>query len=357
MKLKDIAKLANVSTSAVSLAINGKPGISEETRERILKIAREYGYTPKGLIKGESVRDHSNKILRFVACTNSGIVSEKYETLPFFTELIHQIDFNIQSRGYSLMISSIDIHSLMSDNHLLGDIKKSDGIILLGTNLTKEQIEFIAEHQPNIVVIDTCLETMDMDFIVMNNIKGAYDAGRYLIENGHSKIGYVESTTRFYNFDMRKKGFQMALTERNKQLDSNFVYNISPTEIVPQEKFKQRILNSEDLPTALFCECDYMAISVVKSLTDLGIHVPNEISVIGFDNIWESQIIHPDLTTVDVKKDKIASLAVQRLIEIIEGDHQDHLKIFVDTEIVERASTIPHVKKSGALILKTEAES
>src|SRR5690625_813723 len=108
LRLKDIAKIANVSISAVSLAINGKPGISEETRDRILAIAKEHGYQSKISIGNQSLPGHGNKILRFVACTNEGIVSDKYETLPFFMELIHQIEVNIQSKGYSLMISSIN---------------------------------------------------------------------------------------------------------------------------------------------------------------------------------------------------------------------------------------------------------
>jgi DNA-binding LacI/PurR family transcriptional regulator len=142
-----------------------------------------------------------------------------------------------------------------------------------------------------------------------------------------------------YNFNMRKKGFIQALTERNLRIDENNYFSISPTTISPQEAFTEKIKNSLDnLPTALFCETDYMAISVIKSLTELGIKVPGQISIIGFDNIFESRVVTPELTTIHVKKDKIALLAVEKLIRLIENNDTDKIKLLVDTEIIERNS-------------------
>src|SRR5690625_4210000 len=139
---------------------------------------------------------------------------------------------------------------------------------------------------------------------------------------------------------MREKGFQLALSESKLRLENKFIYQMSPTDVTPQERFMKKIQHSRnDLPTALFCECDYMAISVIKSLTNLGINVPNDISVIGFDNIWEAQIIHPELTTIDVKKDKIAAFAVEKLIRNIENKNNERIKLFVDTDLVVRNST------------------
>ncbi|MDG5789900.1 LacI family DNA-binding transcriptional regulator [Evansella sp. AB-P1] len=338
MKIKDIAKLANVSTSAVSLAINGKPGLSEATREKILKIAQEHGYSPRQLV---SEGQKNNKILRFIAFTGTGIVSEKYENFPFFTELMQNLSENIQSRGYSLMISSLKIDNFYD---VLDTFKKelhSDGIILLGTNLSGEQIEYIGSKFNNLVIIDTCFDTINLDFIVMNNTLGAYSAGKYLLNKGHKKIGYVESTSRMYNFKMRKKGFELALQEQNIKLEKKHMYSLPPTVVTSQNEFKELIAaNRHNLPTALFCECDYMAISVIKSLNELGLRVPHDISVIGFDDIWEAQIINPELTTVHVPKNKIATIAVDRLIEKIENDDNNKTKVFVDTELVERNSCL-----------------
>jgi DNA-binding LacI/PurR family transcriptional regulator len=341
MKIDEIAKLANVSKSAVSLALNGKNGVSQKTRDKVLKIAEEHGYIPRPIVKAEQYLQTNTKILRFVAATNSGIVTEQYESLPFFMELINNIDNQIGSSGYSLLVSSINIETLHEEISRLEKEQKSAGILLLGTNLTPEQIQLIASIQPNLVVLDTCFETLDVNFVVMNNVYGAYHAGKHLIELGHKNIGYVESNIRMYNFDRRKKGFIQALSEENLKIADNHYFSISPTTISSQEAFLEKIKNNlNQLPTALFCEADYMAISVIKSLTELGIKVPTDISVIGFDDIFESQVITPELTTVHVKKDKIALLAVEKLIKQIENNDVDKIKVFVDTDLIKRKSCI-----------------
>jgi DNA-binding LacI/PurR family transcriptional regulator len=352
MKIDDIAKIANVSKSAVSLALNGKNGVSEETREKIIKIAQEHGYIPRPIMRADQYYQTKSKLLRFVACTNSGIVTEHYETLPFFMELINNIEKHINPSGYSLMVSAVNIESLKDELTRLEQEQSSAGILLLGTNLTAEQIKMVSTIQSNLVVLDTCYETVDTNFVVMNNIHGAYLAGNHLIDLGHRDIGYIESNSRMYNFDMRKKGFLQALNEHGIKIENENYYSISPTTISSQDVFKAKISKrSNDLPTALFCEADYMAISVIKSLSELGIRVPHDISVIGFDNIFESQVITPELTTINVKKDKLALIAVERLIRQIENNDLDRMKIFIDTDLVERKSCAFNKKTSASEVV------
>ncbi|MDG5789898.1 LacI family DNA-binding transcriptional regulator [Evansella sp. AB-P1] len=339
MNIDDIAKLANVSKSAVSLALNGKQGVSKQTRDKILKIAEEHGYKRRSFSKEEST-SRSN-FLRFVACTNTGIVSEQYQSLSFFMALINNIDNISASKGYSLIISSINSENLEKDIFKLENEQRSSGIILLGTNLTNQQIKIVERCQPNLVVLDTCSETENIDFIVMNNTLGARQAGKHLINLGHTKIGYVESNSRIYNFEKRKEGFLNAINENGLTIGKENFYKMFPTVVSSQEEFKQKIMkNKNNLPTALFCECDYMAISVIKSLTELNIKVPEDISVIGFDNIFETQVVSPELTTIHVRVNEIASVGVSRLIDKIEKNDDTSMKIFIDTEVVERKSTI-----------------
>ncbi|MFE7083182.1 LacI family DNA-binding transcriptional regulator [Priestia megaterium] len=333
LKIKDIAKLANVSIASVSLALNNKPGISYETREKILRIAQQEGYLSKPSIPAE------NKVVRFVACTSPGIVIEQYETLPFFTELIKYIGEYLSLKGYSLMISTINSENLDNEINQFTEDNGCHGILLLGTDLTKKQITFIAEHQPNVVVLDTCFETLNVDFVNMNSTLGAYQAGRHFIELGHQRIGYVQSNFRIRNFDLRKEGFLMALKENNLNILEKDYFSVLPTTLSSQEQFKQDILKRhDDLPTALFCESDYIAISLVKSLTELGIKVPEDISVIGFDDIPECKVIHPELTTIHVQKRKMASLAVDRIIELMENTQNEKIKYVIDTELISRNS-------------------
>ncbi|WP_462411441.1 LacI family DNA-binding transcriptional regulator [Neobacillus sp. Marseille-QA0830] len=352
MKIDDIAKLANVSKSAVSLALNGKKGVSKATRDTILKIAQDHGYISRPIVKAEQLFQNNSKILRFVACTNAGIVTEQYESLPFFMELIRNLDKHTGDSGYSLMVSSINIEELENEINRIEQEHKSTGILLLGTNLTPEHINLVSKIQPNLVVLDTCYDHLDVNFIVMNNVQGAYKAGKHLVELGHTDIGYVESNTRMYNFNKRKEGFFQALEEHNISVADHNLFSLSPTFVTKQEELIEKISSRIDsLPSALFCECDYMAISVIKSLSALGIKVPEDISVVGFDDILEAQVITPELTTIQVKKDRIASLAVRTLINQIEENDYDQIKLMVDTELIIRDSSMCAVNKALSTLI------
>ncbi|MEK3884776.1 LacI family DNA-binding transcriptional regulator [Paenibacillus sp. PL2-23] len=340
MKLEDIAKIAGVSKSAVSLAFNDKPGISSETRERILKIAKDYGYTPKPRASSDS---SPSKALTFLVITNSGIVLEEYYQQPFFRELIQYIEERCRAKGYSMMFSSLDMGAFERDVRLIADDPRSDGLILLGTNLSPEHISYIASHQRNLVVLDTSFDTLPVHFVEINNFMGAYQAGKHLYEIGHRQIGYISSNVRIHNFDERRRGFSAALEERGIQVTEPHLLSVAPTILSSQESLRKQLeqflAKGGSLPTALFCECDYIAISAMKTLAELGFSIPGDISVVGFDNITESVIVSPELTTIHVEKERMAHLAVDLLIGSIHDAKEVRTKIKVDTRIVLRHSS------------------
>ncbi|MBD0382756.1 LacI family DNA-binding transcriptional regulator [Paenibacillus sedimenti] len=340
MKMEDIAKIAGVSKSAVSLAFSGKPGISLETRERILQIAQESGYLPKG--KSPTL-DHTAKSLTFLVIANSGIVLEQYYQQPFFRELIHFIEERCRAKGYSLLFSSIDMEFFDRDIRMVAEEKKSNGVVLLGTNLDREQIADIAGKIQPLVVLDTCFDTLPIHFVEINNFMGAYQAGNHLCKIGHNDIGYIESNVRIHNFEERKRGFTAAIHEHGREIPDTHRFSVAPTILSSQDSLKAQLeaflKKGNRLPTAVFCECDYIAISAMKTLQELGYRVPDDVSVIGFDNITEAVIVSPELTTVHVEKQRMAYLAVDLLIESIELEQSAGTKIRVDTHFIERQSS------------------
>ncbi|OKP91043.1 LacI family transcriptional regulator [Paenibacillus helianthi] len=342
MKMEDIAKLANVSKAAVSLAFSGKPGVAPETRERILQVAQEAGYMPKAR---SIVSTKMDKSLLFLVCVNSGIVLEEYYQQPFFKELIHFIEVRCRQLGYSLIFSTMDLEYIERDIHAIAEEKRSEGMIVLGTNLTRKHIEVIHARLPNVIVLDTCFETLPVQFVEINNVMGAYQAGSYLCQIGHSFIGYIASNIRIHNFEERSRGFQLALEEWGVQIPESHRLSVAPTILTSQDSLKQQlneyIQSGKSLPTAWFCECDYIAISAMKTMAELGIRVPEDTSIIGFDNITESVIITPELTTVHVEKEKMATLAVDLLTGSIEHGNQGKVKMMVDTQLVIRKSCAP----------------
>lgn len=344
MRIEEIALRARVSKSAVSLALNGKPGVSDETRERILTIAREVGYVPKSMQRAEQLYG-SPKVFRFVACTNFGIVSDEYQNQPFFTELFHHIEDQCRQHGYSVLYSSIRHDKFVEEIDRLENSYVTKGIILLGTNLDAAEIEKVTTQNTNIVIIDTLFEASHHTFVVMNNLMGAYQAADYLIELGHRDIGYVQSSSRMYNFDTRRKGFFGCVTAHGLSIPERYTFTLDPTTTTAQPGFIAQWSNlGGTKPTALFCECDYAAISVIKSFADMGVRVPQDVSIVGFDNIRESTIIQPELTTINVAKQAMAIHAVRALISAVENSATEQIKVIVDTSLVERNSCCPPVR-------------
>ncbi|WP_028552980.1 LacI family DNA-binding transcriptional regulator [Paenibacillus sp. UNC451MF] len=341
MKMEDIAKLAGVSKAAVSLALSGKPGIGQETRERILQIAKESGYLPK---TKSPVSDNGIKSLSFLVFTNSGIVLEEYYQQPFFRELIHYIEDRCRTKGYSLRFSTVDMEFFDRDIRTVAEDRQSEGVILLGTNLNQSVIMDIAGRLgTHLVVLDTCFESLPIHFVGINNFMGAYQAGSHICELGHKEIGYIASNVRIQNFDERKDGFIAALQAYELDIAADRCFSVAPTMLSSQEELKAQLKpllqEGSRMPTAIFCECDYIAISAVKTLSELGVRIPEEVSIVGFDNISESRIISPELTTVHVEKKRMAQLAVDLLVESIELGEEAKAKIRVDTRFVRRVSS------------------
>lgn len=352
MRMEDIAKLANVSKSAVSFALSGKPGISAETRERILQIANEHGYIPKNR---PSTSNKAKATLLFLAFTNTGIVLEQYYQQPFFRELIHYVEERCRMKGYSLLFSSVDMEHIERDIDSIAATTQSEGVILLGTNLSPEQISDIAAKLPHLVVLDNCYEALSIHFVEINNVMGAYQAVDHLYNNGHRTIGYIQSSDRIHNFKMRKRGFANALRAKGLEVDAQHYLTAAPTILSSQEMLKKQleafIQSGGQLPTAFFCECDYIAISAMKTISELGYRIPEDISIVGFDNISEAVIVSPELTTIHVEKETMAQVAVDLLIASIEQgiNPQVKVKTIVDTKFIER--------KSSQLILSEQALS
>ncbi len=337
MKIDDIARLANVSKSAVSLALNGKPGVSEATRAAILKIAEDYHYVPLRNVKKKETS--GNRIIRFVACKNSDIVTDNYESMPFFNELLAYLTSEMKNYPFSLLITAVQTESLEEELKALEEEQNSEGILLLGTNLTTRQINRVKKIQPNIVVLDTCVPQLNCDFIAINNYQGAYEAGSYLLQNGHTKIGYARAQTRIYNFKERERGFMDALHRKAISISEKHYYEFPAMDIQTQTEKFAFLSAKEELPTAIFCDNDYIAISLIKTLNILGIQVPNDISVVGFDNISEAKVVIPELTTIHVPKEEIAREALVRIIEKIKHPLADiGLHTFISTKLIERSS-------------------
>jgi len=335
MKMDDIARIANVSRSAVSLALNGKEGISQETRERIFKVINEYNYKP--LRKSRKNNQHELANVNFLAVKSSGLVGKNYRSLPFFDNLISALSERISNAGGTLQISTIDEKTLNQSLLDLPNTPGSTGTIVLATDLSPQQVQLIQDTLNNVVFIDTYYRDITADFVTMDNYQGAFEAGIYMLKKGYKKIGYVASDKPITNFNIRRQGFNDALATKNLTVSNDNFYTISPTELDPKGLNIHQIIDN-NAPEAVFCEDDYIATRLIKGCLNAGIKLPNGLGIMGFDDIYEGTLLTPELTTVHVPIQQITDQAIRQLQGQVFNKNWAHQKSLISTYIVERKS-------------------
>lgn len=335
MKMDDIARIANVSRSAVSLALNGKDGVSKETRAKIFKVIDEYDYKP--LRKNKKASHHELANVSLLAIKSAGLVGKNYRSLPFFDSLISALSERISNAGGTLQINTVDSDSLNQSLNELPVSTGATGTIVLATDLTSEQVSLIQKQLNNVVFIDTYYHNIKADFVTMDNYQGAYDAALFMMSKGYQRIGYVASDKIVANFKARRQGFKDALATQHLEVDNHNFYTISPTELDPRGVNIQQIIG-QNAPEAIFCEDDYIATRLIKGCLKAGVKIPDDLGIMGFDDIYEGTLLTPELTTVHVPIQQITDQAIRQLQGQVFSKNWSHQKTLVSTYIVNRNS-------------------
>ena len=329
--MQDIADQLEISKNAVSLALNGKPGVSDETRDSVLQLAQKMNYQPALVNKA------SKKILVLIP---EYIRNDSF----FYNNIYWSIENHAASRGYTAILTTISQH--MQENNQLPQIyneMKFIGIITVGI-LPLSYMRFLQEKSAHIVSVDHTYNELNLDSIVTDNIVGSYNITKYVIQQGHIQIGYVGSIQVTSSLFERWCGYMGAMMDAGLPLQPELsIVESSPlTSLLSSKNELLAILrNMDHFPTAWICGGDRMAISLIEALTTLGIRVPDDISVAGFDNIEAASIVTPPLTTVDVKRSELGKLSVDRLLVITEQARYTPCRLAIHANIVERSSVSP----------------
>lgn len=344
LKIKDIAKMAGVSTTAVSFALNNKEGISEETRKKILDIVNDCGYMPRTLMKCNTTEDDEARrrtgLILLLSCPNSPFTTVEGRRVGMaFYEIINSIENCANEKQYDLLFKSINMNEeFQNEVREVVDHHKVDGIIIASTAIPSKYIQQVQAIGVPSVAIDAYYADIDVDCIVMDNYPGAYKAGEYLYSLGHRKIGYLRSLMRINNFDERQSGFEAALKDHGIPLEEKYIYQIGSDMDECETVLREALTDRKDLPTALFAESDYLALGAMRILQKMGINVPGDISIIGFDNIPITSIMTPALTTVSVPWQDMADMAVDALIRRMDSGKKMSIKSRIGVELVIRDS-------------------
>ena len=312
-RIADIAKAANVSPSAVSLAINNKGGISSEVRQKIITIAESMGY--KTAINGQYNTVNKNITVRLVKIAKHGhIVNERHN--PFITEYLEGIETETSRRKFKLEVSFFD-KKPMEEIIAAQKDKTVSGLIILGTELNSHEIDFFTELPAPMVFIDTYFPFSVYDCIDIDNVDGVFKALQYLHTNGHRSIGLVKSSYETRNFKMREYGFHETMEYFSLPVKKEFLCSVDPAFDRSINDFSKYLEKTSSLPTAFFCMNDMIAYGCIKALHKHNYKVPNDVSVIGFDDLPSSNLSDPPLTTIRVSTHQIGRRAVERLAEKI----------------------------------------
>jgi len=324
---KELARQLNVSPSAVSLAMNGRPGISRQTRERILAAAAEAGWQEATRQTRVPVR-----YLNLVIFKKHGLV---VGDTPFFAELIENVTVAAATLAYRVQLSYF--YAGQNHDEQLRSINSTDcaGVILLATEMTEEDISLLTAIQTPLVVLDNNVEAAGFDCVVINNVQAAMTATSYLLAAGHRRIGHLCSSVDIMNFRESREGFLRATGRLLADDPTSRVVSI-PVESTSQGAYRDMnryLADKPDLPKAIFADNDIIAIACIRALQEHGFSIPQDLSIIGFDDMPFSSVLSPKLTTMHVPRQAMGRYAVLRLHEKIDGDDPTTVKIAVNARI------------------------
>lgn len=329
---KELAAKLNISAAAVSLALNNRPGVSTKTRQRIWDAAEKYGYDFSRL----SDRTKPDGAVYFVIYKKHGTV---VTDTPFFSEVSEGISQYCKKEQYKIKISYIyeDESTLQKQ---IQEIQYSDccGIILLGTEMTAEDIRPFLELPIPVVLLDAYFETVSCNCVLINNVQGAYLAASHLIRHCKKQPGYLRSSYQISNFAERASGFYNALRAAGMSASRSIVHRLTPSMEGAFADMLEIIESGEPLASCYFADNDLIAIGAMKALKKCGYRIPEDISIVGFDNMPVSSIVEPPLTTVHVPKQYMGEAAAARLLSLLKDPGQPPVKTEIMTRLISRST-------------------
>ena len=305
--MEDIAKRLNISKNAVSLALNNKPGVSEKLRQRIVRTATELNY-------GSFSTQLDNKSKCILVIVPEYIHNDTF----FYSDIFWAIEQEAKRQGYLSFTSSI---SYEAEKKLTLPLIPQElnviGLLVIGV-IRDDYLRCIYEMGLPVVTVDITYHNIPVNSIASSNIAGAYDGTSYLVECGHTDIGFIGPVYTAQSVYERWCGFHQAILKHN--LTDHNGYHIFGAndhfELLDTTSVLETYLDKVDrYPTAWFCAGDRIAIALISLLNKKNISVPNDISVMGFDDISVSHMISPPLTTIRVDRKLMGELAVKRLTD------------------------------------------
>lgn len=337
--IRDIAEAANVSTAAVSYVINGKPGVSDRTRRKILRIMREMNYRPNAQARGLATRRTEMLGLMIPDITD-----------PFYVNIVSGVEAEANRLGYTLNLCTTHGDSERERN--VAEILTSrlvDGVIVMAYRLTPAELRELSEGHVPIVMIDDPEAAGQLPSIIVNNVALGRTAATYLLKLGHRRIGFIHGVEGSSSSAARYEGYTQALESHGIQPDPVLVER-GDFSYAGGLEAARKLLSLPDRPTAIFAANDQMAFGLMNAAAQMGLSVPGDVSVIGVDDIEAAALVVPGLTTLRQPTREMGACAVQILERMIKAqqelggaDEAIGQRVF-EAELIVRGSCSPPVE-------------
>ncbi len=325
-----VAEKAGVSPATVSRVINNNYPVSEETRKRVESVIKSLNYNPNALARG-LVSKKTNSV---------GVLVPNISNL-FFPSVVMALETVLSNKGYSIYLCNTN-HNCKDEIKYIQQFvsRQVDGLIIVDPSKELMLKGFLEELDPKkpLVCINGYNEHINLNFVLSDQQNGAYEAIRHLLDMGHKRIGFIRGH-KSYSYDIKEnvyyeliKQYKLDFAEIINIGDGNNHDNIDSM----AEILKEFITTTS--PTALFSCNDLMAIAAINACKWLNKSVPNDISIIGFDNIIISSVVEPKLTTVDINMSELGKTAALMLLELMEGRSAVQKRVILGSRLIIRDS-------------------
>ncbi|MDF2152795.1 LacI family DNA-binding transcriptional regulator [Vibrio sp. CAU 1672] len=321
--IKDVAKKANVSIATVSYAINGSERISKKTRDRVLKIADELNYVANSNAK--LLKQKNTKVIGLFFNSWFG---------PVYSELVKGVEKVIHRSGYDLVACSMYGNEHSTAYKYIRD-RMVDGAIVLTNSFDDDFLKSVAKDGFPLVVLDREVSAPNIFNLLIDNFGGAFAATKALIAADCQEIYYFSGPEDSYDNRKRLEGYIAALGYYNIEFNSDCLIQSDFTEKTAHQQMKA-LLKEGKQPKAIFAANDEMAIGILRAAQEAGISVPEQLKIVGFDDIQMAELMIPALTTVSHQKEDMGELAASTLIRALQGDKEIEEVKILPTKLVTR---------------------
>lgn len=328
---KELAAKIHLSPATVSMVFNNRSGVSEATKKIVLEAAKKYDYVPS---KTSALGKWAIQLVIYQK--HAMVVSDT----PFFLQVIEGVTQECSEKNGIVNISYLTGSSDVQQQIKNLSSMSGDGMILLATEMSREDFNILQGLEVPVVVLDCYYDDLDYDCVVINNSQGAYCAADYLVRMGHRRIGYLHSSVSISNFAERAAGYQKALEAYGISVEERYMLRLSPMSAQGYQDMVRILEQKPELADAYFADNDIIAAAAMKAFREYGYRVPEDISIVGFDDMPLCDIMNPPLSTMRVDKRQLGRTAVKCLLTRMNGEKHGKMKIALQTALVCRESVL-----------------